>query len=375
MTEEKLLEEVGSYDDDSSILDERVLTKKESLFSTLLGDDGKVYRFFPENCETYADSFILRMLLYLSTVELKEIPRFTVKGLSVDKFIDQTWSASASFFQGLLKGIVMLKQGKCVLCKKTKSPWKQGLWYVQTRALKKLSYEKTILSIPKQTGLFNYLAQRDKGFVLSEMTVISQLVNSAIDKYSAPIRLIKYVLLSPESLSARGQIRHKKPQDKSVIYFPSEIDYLTKHFTPIFRKEWEDTSNIYNNIEERIDVLKYAQRISLHNSILRSQTKLADKIASSRVGVLFKKGQKGKLEERLENLSLEEYLRFYPNRWGLGITTPPFVNVNNEDSIKYFTHFIIKELKKVEEPLKGFLQDWINNLALVNPKLSAFFYE
>jgi hypothetical protein len=370
MASEKLLQEVASYIEDPSPLDERILIEQESLFSTHF-KDGKLYRHFPEHCESFADSFLLRMILYLSKEELKEEPVFDVKDVSIDKFVDVSWTTSASFFQGLLRGLVSLKTGKCCCKKRTKGAWRMGLWYCYSQVLKKLGTEKSVLAIPRQAGIFTYLNYKNKGMLLAEMIIISQLVNSVIDKYNAPIDLIKYILLSPQNLTARGQMRHKKPQDKTAIFFPSEIDFLTKTLTPVFDQHWSEAVNAYRNVKDDSTLQRYAVEIQTHNKKLRGQTALADRISASRAAVLFRKGLKGRLNERLASLDLDQYYRFYPSCWGMGMAQLPFVDTNDELSVKVLARRLKAELNSKKDVLLSFLQEWINNLTLVSPKLSS----
>jgi hypothetical protein len=330
--------------------------KTVTLFGSV-NKESKVYRVLPKNIESVKESYILQTVILCAHLS-KEHYCQTAEDIPLDKLVDIESEMAASYFQGIMRGIVGLRDGKPVLENISKTGWMTGIWYVQSRALNNLKLNNLALRIPKQTGLFTYTSSKGKGLVMTENLALSELVNRTIDKMVCPNQLIKFCTLSPAALKARQVLKHKNPSSKKMIYLPSEITYLEESLSKVIDNLSKPVDDCFNAIVDRKSYEEYVGSLNLYNKKYAEVTSRADTVARSRYAVLFKKGVKGDQAARLELLTLEELFKFSPTVWD-DFDLPQVVAETVEGFARWYTSLAGVRMKLKTALLQKCFNEWI----------------
>jgi hypothetical protein len=369
---EAYIENVLMYKKNPSLLDEGSIFTTKGFLALSETAQGNL-RHFPEHLESFADSFLMKLLVYLSTRRGEKIIA-DVTEFASDKMLDSEWSQAKTFFQGLLRGIFALEEHKPLLVPCTKAPYRQGLWYVQGHALKKHLKRSwgPVMAMPVRSGLFQYTSKGGKGLTLAESIATQQLIHSVLDQLEPTIELWKYILKSPETLCAEGVLRHKKPWLKTALFFPAELSYLQKVQEQPFQNAHDKIRDIYKNISKYPDDLdNYAESVILCNRNLAREFMSSTRQSAIRSTCLFKKGMKGDFNMRVESLSMEEFIKFFPNWCIKVLITPPTIpDTRSESSVKLFFDSLQKTIQKIgDNDERIIIKQWLEKLPIIEPRL------
>lgn len=285
------------------------------------------------------------------------------------KIVDCEWQPAMHYFQGVIRGISGIKNNKPFLLLPNKTPFHQGIWYVQSRLLRNTRANNLALKIPKVQGLFTYTANAGKGLTMAENINLATLINEVIDKLVCPGELWKICSIAPESLKSQQVLKHKRPSSKKIVYYKGEIVYLTKEIDKQLNLLDEPLTAAYNAVVNLDTYNKYVDAIKLYNKKYSDITKLSDEIASIRYPILFRKGIKGDQVQRLESLDVDELNKVCPVEWN-GLSRPILVSPSDKDVRSYLA--LIKELEdSIAQDHRSSLAEW-KSYVIKTPVIAKF---
>lgn len=342
--------------------------EKRGIFS-LYTKDGVTKLVIPANIETFSDSMMLQLAVSLCS-DMGYGVTATNEQIDPEHLVDCYWQPALSYFTGIARGILGLKENKPLLDNPSKTPYSEGVWYVQSRKLRKTGMPELALQIPKAMGLFSYTSQKSKGLTLVESTNLATIINAAID--SAPMcnQLIQKCVLTPEVLKTRQVIKHKTPSAKKMMYWPGEIRYLNRVVTPELIKLEEELKNSYKRVIDIKSYREYLDAIELYNKKYGIITKAADLVASDRYPLLFAKGLKGDQHNRLDTFSLDQMNKMCPN--DLDRAPRPYLpSLDNKGIKEYIGNIEIcfNQMKDVD--LKTAFNEWKGHI-MQNPLITRY---
>lgn len=328
--------------------------QEKTLFSSIVLDD-KIFRVLPKNIETVKDSAMVSLVTYCSCLEKND---FTPSNEEVDRnhIIDCEWQPAASYFQGIIRGITGIIKGKPLLQPISKTPWMQGVWYVQSRVLNNLKLNNLALSIPKVTGIFAYTATKGKGLTMAENISLVTLVNRVIDNLAKCDSLVRFCTLSPEILKARQVLKHKQPSSKKMMYWPGEIIYLTGTLSPKLNALETPLNDLYKKVIDENSYNLYIEGIKCYNKTYSELTAQSDQIASMRYPILFKKGLKGDQSARLSSLDIDELNKLCPVDW-VGMQKPILIT-RTPEGVSLYLRCVDDIENKLKDEFHAAFNDW-----------------
>lgn len=328
--------------------------QEKTLFSSIVLND-KIYRVLPKNIETVRDSAMVSLVTYCACLAKNDFIQ-TDHEIDRNHIIDCDWQPAASFFQGIIRGITGILKKKPLLEPLSKTPWSQGVWYVQSRLLNNLKLNQLALSIPKITGIFSFTAAKGKGLTMAENISLVTIVNKTIDSLTDYESLVRFCTLSPEVLRSRQVLKHKQPSSKKMMYWPGEINYLSQNLTPKLLALEAPLSDLFRKVTDVNSYKDYLEGINHFNRSYSAITAQADQIASSRYSTLFRKGLKGDQATRLESLEIDELNKLCPVEWD-GLQKPILIT-RTVDGIQLFLQSIDEVEKQVSGAYRAAFNDW-----------------